>query len=64
MNGLASASSVGAVASTAQLQAAFQVQALRRQKEVALDLGTSALKLIQSAAVLPTSTGRGLDIRA
>ncbi len=64
MNGLASTSSVGAVASTAQLQAAFQVQALRRQKEVAIDLGTSALKLIQSAAVLPPPTGNDLDVRA
>jgi len=64
MNGLASVSNVGAVASTAQLQAAFQVQALSKQKEVAIDLGTSALKLIQSAAVLPSSTGHDLDVRA
>ncbi|PCJ59803.1 MAG: hypothetical protein COA73_08770 [Candidatus Hydrogenedentota bacterium] len=64
MSGLASISSFGAVASTAQLQAAFQVQAAVKQNEVAADLGTSALKLIQSALVLPESTGNDLDVRA
>ena len=61
MDGLVSVSSVGAVASGTQIQAAYQAKSLKIQNDVARDLGTSALKLIQ-ASVIPASTGVGNDL--
>ena len=61
MDGLVSVSGVGAVASSAQIQMAYQAKALRLQNDTAKDLGTSALKLIQ-ASVIPASTGVGTDL--
>ena len=63
MDGVASISGVGAVASSVQLQAEFQLQALLKQKEVVTDLGNSALKLIQSAVVDASASGYDLDVR-
>lgn len=64
MDGNVSVAGVGAVASNAQIRAAHQVQAVAKAKEVAENLGSSALKLIQ-ASVVPVSsdTGNDLDVR-
>lgn len=65
MDGNASISGVGAVGGqTALFQAQVQVAALKKQLEVASDLGSAALKLIQSSVVLPTGQGERLDIQA
>lgn len=61
MDGLVSVSAVGAVASSAQIQASYQAKSLRIQNDVAKDLGASALKLIQ-ASVIPTPAGVGSDL--
>ena len=61
MDGLVSLSGVGAVASSIQLQAAYQAKSVKIQNDVAKDLGASALKLIQ-ASVIPVSTGAGNDL--
>lgn len=61
MDVLVSLSGVGAVASSIQLQAAYQAKSIKVQNDVAKDLSASALKLIQ-ASVIPVSTGVGNDL--
>lgn len=61
MDGLVSLSGVGAVASSIQLQAAYQAKSLKIQNDVARDLSASALKLIQ-ASVIPVPSGVGNDL--
>ena len=65
MDGTVSVGGVGAVASSAQIQASYQVKALVKNNNVAKDLGANALKLIQ-ASFVPASNGvgRDLDVRA
>ena len=48
MAGIASISSTGAGATASQLAIAYQAAALRKEVEVARDVGTAALSLIQS----------------
>ena len=64
MDGIVSVGGVGAIASSAQIQAAHQVKAAVKQQEVASDLGANALRLIQ-ASFIPTPSGVGgdLDVR-
>ncbi len=61
MDGTVSVSGVGAVASSTQIQAAYQARMLKKENDVAKDLGASALKLIQ-ASFIPTPTGVGNDL--
>ena len=61
MDGLVSVSGVGAVASSAQIQAQYQVKAVKLQIDIVKDLGASALKLIQ-ASVIPASSDVGNDL--
>lgn len=61
MDGIVSVGGVGAVASSVQIQVAYQAKAAVKQDEVAQDLGANALKLIQ-ASVIPVSTGVGSDL--
>jgi hypothetical protein len=61
MDGIVSVGGVGAVASSAQIQATHQVKAADKANDVAKDLGASALKLIQSSFV-PVSSGAGHDL--
>jgi hypothetical protein len=65
MDGTAPISGVGAVTGqTALFQAQRQAVILRKQLEVSAAVGTNALRLIQSALVLPQGQGEGLDIQA
>lgn len=65
MDGTVSVGGVGAVATSAQIRADYQVKALVKNNNVAKDLGANALKLIQ-ASFVPTSgeVGSDLDVRA
>jgi hypothetical protein len=65
MDGTVSVGVVGAVASSAQIQASYQVKAAALNNDVAKDLGATALRLIQ-ASFVPTSgeVGSDLDVRA
>lgn len=64
MDGIASVGSVGAVVSQAQFQVERQVRVLKEQQRVVEDLGTQALKLIQSAVVDTSAARHDLDISA
>ena len=61
MDGTVSVSGVGAVASSARIQAEYQAKSIKMQNDTAKDLGASALRLIQ-ASVIPTSSGVGSDL--
>jgi hypothetical protein len=64
MDGIVSVSGVGAVASSAQIQAEYQAKSAAKQIEVVRDLGASALKLIQASFVTTSnSVGSDLDVR-
>jgi hypothetical protein len=61
MDGTVSVGGVGAVASSSQIQAAYQVQTVKNEVEVVQALGANALKLIQ-ASFIPAHTGAGSDL--
>lgn len=56
-------SSVGSVGSSSELAMAYQVRVLTMQKDAMNAAGEAALKLIESATVLPQGQGANLNIR-
>ena len=63
MAGITGITSGVAPSSSAELAIAYQTAALKKQVQVARDIGTAALTLIQSAVVNP-DVGQNLDIAA
>ena len=63
MAGITGITSGATPSSSAELAIAYEAAALKKQVQVARDIGTAALTLIQSAVVNP-DVGQNLDVAA
>lgn len=64
MDGIASGGGVGAVVSQSSFRVALsELLVPEREQEIRSDIGTNALKLIQSIVVDFSTTGHDLDIK-
>ena len=62
MDGVSPVSGVGM--RSVQLQAQYQARVMAKQQRAVADVGSAALKLIESAVVQPTDVGASLNVTA
>ncbi|MBI4559398.1 MAG: YjfB family protein [Candidatus Hydrogenedentes bacterium] len=63
MDGIESIRGVAAELSRAQIEAEYQVRVFKKQQEVVMDLGSAALKLIQTVLSVDAASGQNINVQ-